>query len=80
MGHNTNIPGPGGMYYVNIFLHPFNFSMPDYFIREGGVQADNKTIGLWKLPALGMGDGKFFDIPAEAYVKAETELVHVKDL
>lgn len=79
MAHNTNQP-PGGMYAVNIFLHPFNFSKPEFFIREGGVQEDRKTLGLWKLPALGLGDGQYFDIPDEFYVKAETEVVQVGDL
>jgi hypothetical protein len=79
MGHNANQP-PGGMYYVNIFLHPFNFTKPEFFIREGGNQVDQKTIGLWKLPALGLGDGQYFDIPSESWVKAESELVQVKDM
>ena len=79
MGHNTNQP-PGGMYFVNIFLHPFNFSRPEFFIREGHKEKDQKVIGLWKLPALGLGDGQYFNIPDELYVKAETEVVRVSGM
>lgn len=77
MTHNANQPA-GGMYFVNIFLHPFNFSKPEFFIREGGKQLDQKTLGLWKLPALGLGDGQYFHIPEESFVKAETEIIQVK--
>jgi hypothetical protein len=79
MTHNSNQP-PGGMYYVNIFVHPFNFSKPEYFIREGNNEADNKTLGVWKLPALGLGDGQYFNIPDEYWLKAGSEIVQVKDV
>ena len=83
MGHNVNQP-PGGMYYVNVFLHPFNFSKPEFFIREGHVPAgfleDEKFIGVWKLPALGLGDGQYFNMPQETYTKADTSLVYTMDI
>lgn len=79
MTHNSNQPA-GGMYFVNIFLHPFNFSKPEYFIREGGDQPDQKTLGLWRLPALGLGDGQYFDMPEESWLKAENEIVNVRDM
>jgi hypothetical protein len=72
------------MYYVNIFLHPFNFSKPDYFFQEGGKHnpqpEDRKVIGLWKLPALGLGDGQYFNIPEASWDKAKSELVQVSDM
>ena len=83
MGQNVNQP-PGGMYYVNIFLHPFNFSKPEFFIREGhsppGFAEDEKFIGLWRLPALGLGDGQYFNMPQESYDKADTSVVQTKDM
>jgi hypothetical protein len=79
MGHNRNQP-PGGMYHVNIFLHPFNFTKPEYFIREGGGQQDGKTLGLWKLPALGLGDGRYFNIPEETWTKAASEIIQVNEM
>lgn len=83
MTHNENQP-PGGMYYVNIFLHPFNFSKPEFFIKEGGEYnpqpEDQKTIGVWKLPALGLGDGQFFDISEETWRMADDQLIKVADM
>lgn len=78
MSHNANQP-PGGMYFVNIFLHPFNFSKPEFFIRDGATW-DNKTIGVWKLPALGLGDGSFFDISEHDWALATDNLVYTKDM
>lgn len=78
INHNHNV-APGGMYPVNVFLHPFNFSKPEFFIREGVNQPDQKTLGLFKLPVIGMGDGQPFVIPDELYVKAEHEIVFLKD-
>ena len=80
MRHNVNIPS-GSMYEVNIFLHPFNFSKPEFFIREGpqGMDPQGKLVGVWKLPALGLGDGKFFDIQAQM-ANASSTIVSVANM
>jgi hypothetical protein len=77
--YNVNTQ-PGGMYLVDVFLHPFNFSMPDYWIREGknGEDPDGKTVGVWKLPALGMGNGKRFVPSPDEWSRARKEIISSK--
>lgn len=75
MGHNTNQP-PGGMYNVNVFLHPFNFTVPEFFIRDGDIE--NKTLGVWKLPALGLGDGKFFELSEHIWEEFQHRVIDPK--
>ena len=71
-------PCAGKFYNVNIFLHPFNFSAPEFFIREGQSGRDEgfgKFVGFWRLPALGMGDGLGFNISDADWERARTEIV-----
>jgi hypothetical protein len=78
IGHNVNVP-PGGMYRVNIFLHPFNFSRPEFWIREGehGSDPEGKMVGLFKLPALGMGGGQMFELSAADLETAKNNIIQV---
>ena len=75
---NVNIPS-GSHYEVNVFLPPFNFSAPSYWIREGpeGGDPQGKFVGLWELPALGEGDGLGFNPSAEDWTKAAGQIVDV---
>ena len=63
---------------MNIFLHPFNFSAPEFFIREGPAGRDEgygKFVGFWRLPALGEGDGRGFNISNADWQRAQLAMV-----
>jgi hypothetical protein len=77
---NINII-PGEWYPIDVFLPPFNFSKPLFFTKEGhdGDSVDGKMVGIWKLPALGMGNGKKLDIDATIVEASKKTLVHVVD-
>ncbi|KAI9328595.1 hypothetical protein DFJ73DRAFT_116535 [Zopfochytrium polystomum] len=72
--YNYNV-GAGGWYPVDVFLHPFNFSRPLFWIEDGSM-GDLKMVGVWELPALGMGDGTRFRISALDWKKGESEVVY----
>lgn len=78
---NLNVPF-GGAYPINVFTHPFNFSMPEFFISEGvgGVNGDGKLAGVWKLPALWKGDGRRFVVPAGLMPRARGAVVSKVDV
>ncbi|KAJ3034744.1 hypothetical protein HDV00_004722 [Rhizophlyctis rosea] len=66
---------PGGWYLVDLMRPPFNFSKPLAFIREGvlGKDREGKTMAVWKLPALGLGDG--MPLVNQVPERAEREVV-----
>lgn len=72
----------GGYYPVNVFLTPFNFSRPEFIIREGIYEgstwaSQRKVIGLFKLPALLMGDGRGFEISEADWERAGSKVVDI---
>lgn len=78
---NINVPF-GGAYPINVFTHPFNFSMPEFFISEGvdGINGDGKLVGVWKLPALFKGDGRRFHVPPALVPRSRSEVVSLADV
>ncbi|KAI8905592.1 hypothetical protein EDD86DRAFT_249164 [Gorgonomyces haynaldii] len=77
---NRNIM-PGDFYEVDIFLHPFNFSKPLFWISEHesashGVETESrKRVGVFKLPALGMGDGLQFEMDQKTVDRSRSEMI-----
>jgi hypothetical protein len=65
-----------------VFTHPFNFSMPEFFIAEGadGINGDGKLVGVWKLPVLWKGDGKRFQVPVSLSERVRREVVSIADV
>lgn len=84
VAHNTvNMDVPfGGAYPINVFAHPFNFSRPEFLISEGvgGVNADGKLVGVWKLPVLWKGDGKRLLLPDSLGERVRREDVSISDV
>ncbi|KAI9365396.1 hypothetical protein DFJ73DRAFT_262857 [Zopfochytrium polystomum] len=74
--HNRNI-SPGDWYPVDIFLHPFNFSRPLFWMADGNL-GDMKAVGVFRLPALGMGDGTRMDVSDDEWNKANHEIMYSK--
>ena len=75
---NRNIES-GDYFPVNLFRHPFNFSKPLLYIREGqnGETSAKKVVGLFQLPALGEGLGQDLDISESAWLAASKRIVHI---
>ena len=73
---NKNV-SPGDWYPIDVFLHPFNFSKPIAWIREGvdGVDRANKAVAVWKLPVLGLGKGERFSPKESDWEAAKKEIV-----
>jgi hypothetical protein len=79
--HNPNVNiKPGGYFPVNPFYPPYNFPKPLFWIREGenGGDPDGKHVGVWKLPVVGLGDGKQFEMTPDEIERAKTQVIEVK--
>lgn len=72
----------GGAYPINVFTHPFNFSLPEFFISEGinGINGDGKLVGVWKMPVLWKGEGRRFQVPASLVQRSRVEVISLADV
>ncbi|TPX69651.1 hypothetical protein SpCBS45565_g02309 [Spizellomyces sp. 'palustris'] len=70
---NTNVK-PGDFYHNNPLLPPFNFSLPLFYTIDASDEHlvqnmwERKYVAVWRLPAIGLGNGTAF-VPDEEAAK-----------
>jgi len=81
-GTENPMINPGGFFKVDLFRPPFNFSKPLFFIAEGedGNAGMGKSFGIWRLPVLGMGDGRPFQINPWIRNEMKTRVVFLEEM